>query len=167
MGKVAARAVAETEITAADGAHLSDKDAVVVTRELRRLAAAHEGRIEPAAVVEAARSPRSPLHRHFEWDDTEAATQYRLEQARCLIRSVRVTLDTPSGPLVVRPFVHTPERDAYCETGEVMRAKELREALVARALDELHAWQARYRAFAELASIHEALESVLAKRKAG
>jgi hypothetical protein len=42
------------------------------------------------AVVDAARDPTSPLHSYFEWNDTVAAEQYRLHQARSLIRAVTV-----------------------------------------------------------------------------
>lgn len=44
--------------------------------------------LTPNAVVAEASNPDHELHRYFEWDDSEAARQYRLEQARRLIRCV-------------------------------------------------------------------------------
>lgn len=45
-----------------------------------------DGLLKPEIVVERARNPRSALHDKFTWDNTEAARQYRLIQARNLIR---------------------------------------------------------------------------------
>lgn len=50
----------------------------------------HNGRLTPALVVDAARPEESPLHDRFEWNDKVAGEAYRLDQARRLIRSVRV-----------------------------------------------------------------------------
>lgn len=61
-----------------------------VQQELQRIANQHHGTLEPAQVVDSAAAPQSPLHHYFEWDDTEAARQHRLNQARYLIRSVKI-----------------------------------------------------------------------------
>ena len=50
------------------------------------------GRLTPDQVVEAARNPRSPLHGRFEWDDSAAAAKWRIEQARELIRTIKVVI---------------------------------------------------------------------------
>lgn len=51
-----------------------------------------EGRITPKAVVDRARPPDSPLHPLFEWDDSIAGDLHRQNQARTLIRTVKVDL---------------------------------------------------------------------------
>lgn len=123
------------------------------------------GRLEAADVVESARAKSSPLHRYFEWNDTKAAAEYRLAQARLLIRSVEVIYETPRGDIRVRPFVHVPERDAYCDTTEVMRGQQLRGVLVARALGELESWRRRYKSFRELAAVHAAVDAALSEAR--
>lgn len=45
-----------------------------------------DGRIEAAWVVKDARSPKSPLHSEFEWDDAKEAHKSRLTRAREIIR---------------------------------------------------------------------------------
>jgi hypothetical protein len=50
------------------------------------------GTLTPQSVVEAAKSPRHPLHACFEWDDSVAAHTWRIEQARGLIRSVKLVI---------------------------------------------------------------------------
>lgn len=44
------------------------------------------GTLTAELVVEEAANPDHPLHNQFEWDDAEAGYQYRLEQARSLLR---------------------------------------------------------------------------------
>jgi hypothetical protein len=60
-------------------------------------------------VVEAARDPNSPLHSAFTWDDAEAAEQYRLAQARVLLRRVRVEIETGTRLIRVPYFTRDPE----------------------------------------------------------
>lgn len=52
------------------------------------------GRLTPAAVVEDAKDPASPLHDCFQWDDEKAAYAHRLDQARALITSIRIVQKT-------------------------------------------------------------------------
>lgn len=70
-----------------------------------------DGRLIPTMVVNDAKDPDSPLHSYFTWDDAEAASQHRLEQARQLIRSVRVEITVHSVPLSVVGYVRDPEVD--------------------------------------------------------
>lgn len=73
-----------------------------------------DGRLLPSDVVEAARDPRSVLHSHFEWDDSKAAHEHRLAQARALIRTIKVEVTVRSVPLSVVGYV----RDPSAETKE-------------------------------------------------
>jgi hypothetical protein len=87
---------------------------VAVRRELARLTREGNGTLAPAAVLEAARSPKSPLHGYFEWDDALAGEAYRLAQARALIRGVRVSMVVEQTTYRVPVYVHT-----VLEQGEV------------------------------------------------
>lgn len=59
-----------------------------VKLELERIEST--GPLTPEDVVDYAREkPRSNLSKCFEWDDENAADQYRLQQARSLIRNIR------------------------------------------------------------------------------
>jgi len=72
------------------------------------------GRLSPADVVETARDPASPLHHCFDWDDSTAAESWRLEQARRLIRSVRVVVIHEDVQVRLPRYV----RDTSCEQKE-------------------------------------------------
>lgn len=66
------------------------------------------GRLTPALVVHAARQPQSPIHSHFEWDDGKAAAAWREDQARTLIRSVRITIRVDNVPLSTVRYLRDP-----------------------------------------------------------
>jgi hypothetical protein len=101
-----------------------------------------KGKLTPKAVVEAARNNKSPLHKHFEWDDAKAAESYRLEQARELIRIIRV--EEESGP--VRAFFSIADRGtSYRALEEVRATPSLQEIVMKQALRDLKAFEERYR----------------------
>lgn len=100
-----------------------------------------QGSLTPALVVAAATPEASPLHHRFEWDDKAAGHQYRLVQARELIRSVTVVYrETAEGEEVrTRAFVTTYQADqadsgGYVPTEQAM-ADPLIAALVLRAFE--------------------------------
>lgn len=95
-----------------------------VRDELQRLYDEH-GTLTPALVVQAATNPTHPLHDRFEWDDTEAARRWRLEQSAQLIRSVKIKFVTRSGePADLRAFTAVRRDDAiaseYVPTEDVV-----------------------------------------------
>lgn len=81
-------------------------DANKVGRELMSLQA-RDGVVRPAAVVEAAMNPKSEMHRIIEWNDERAANLYREEQARSIIRSIRLVYSGDDGEEKERRvFIH-------------------------------------------------------------
>ncbi len=73
-----------------------------------------DGRLLPEDVVARASDPDHPLHSFFEWDDAKAGHSHRLDQARALIRRVRVDVNVRDVPLRVPAYV----RDPSAEVGE-------------------------------------------------
>jgi hypothetical protein len=71
-----------------------------IVAELETIRRNAGGVLRPEDVVSFAADPDTELHSRFEWDDTEAAQQYRLWQARQLIR-VTVTVLPPIPQLSV------------------------------------------------------------------
>lgn len=135
--------------------------------ELTRLAAENNGLLTPDNVIDAAQNAASPLHNWFEWDDDAAAHMYRVEQARHLIRSVRVDVTTSHHTVRVPAFVHDPE----CERGEQGyisirglahdedKARDVVCAEFSRALSALN----RARALAEALGIEDQIDEVSAQ----
>lgn len=68
------------------------------------------GYISPSRVIEAARDPKSPIHTDFEWDIQAAAEQYWLDQARTLIRFVKLNVEINKRIIVAPYYVPDPDR---------------------------------------------------------
>lgn len=105
------------------------------------------GSLTPAAVVEVARDPKHPLHGRFEWDDTVAAERYRLDQARQLIRVVKVTETRGNDLLRTREFVsvHRESGPSYMPIDEVKADPFTSKLVLQQAAREWRQMFARYR----------------------
>lgn len=139
-----------------------------VENELLSIAEENGGTIPPEAVLFRARDEESPLHPFFTWDDSEAAYQHRLWQARQLIVRVTVRMEerTYEEPIRVQAFVSLPsDRGAggYRALDAVLSNEEWRAELVTTALKEVRTFRnkAAYRQLEELAPVMEAIDRVL------
>jgi hypothetical protein len=128
---------------------------------LEKIAADGGGRLTPPAVVDAARNPRSPLHRHFEWDDTKAAEAYRLDQARAIIGVIRIE-DDAGEPTRAFLSVRDGAGTSYRTAAEVSGSVDLQLAVLKQAERDLEAFGKRYR---ELQDICEDVASARAKAR--
>lgn len=130
----------------------------VILKELSRIATKRGGVLQPHDVVEAARLKSSPLHTCFEWDDGEAAHQYRIWQARQLIAVVVEVV--PNSKTTERVWVSRKtdrrEKGGYRSIVSVLSDKELREQLIQDALDDLRLFQEKYSRIEELAGVFKA-----------
>ena len=70
----------------------------MATQEIREREIARiyerDGEVRPSVLVKEAKNKRSPIHDEFEWDDTKAGHEFRLSQARQLIRKVKYSEPT-------------------------------------------------------------------------
>jgi len=142
------------------GAHADPK---AVGEHLELLRAQAKGELTPEDVLADAASHNSPLHSYFEWSDTEAAKQYRLSQARGLIRAVVAVYISDDKPAVrAKAYVHIAESGAphYRETSHAMSQKKTRDMVLQKAWREFQQWRNRYRDLKELAEIFDAAEAV-------
>ena len=100
---------------------------------LTTIAKQNDGILQVDDVLAEASNEDSPLHKHFEWDDSVAAEQHRRYQARVLIQKCHITL-VESEPTKIRAFVSLQaDRDeggGYRLTTSVMSDEELREELL-------------------------------------
>lgn len=139
---------------------------IKIIKELERVAAQNRGLLLPEQVVEAARPQRSVLHSRFTWDNTEAAHQHRLWQARQLISICVEVLpgSKEESPVFVSlsPDRHTGQ--GYRALVSVMSKQEEREQLLRDALSDMNRFQQRYRQLRELAQVFAEIKKV--RRKA-
>lgn len=131
----------------------------IIRSELESLK--RDGKVRPVDVVEAARDEDSPLHGYFTWDDSEAANQYRLEEARRLLRVFVVTELREVGD--TRAYVSlTTDRRAegggYRILADVMDSEELSAQMLADAMADLARVQQKHRAIKRLAKVWESID---------
>lgn len=134
-----------------------------VIAELKRIARKNDGLLKPEIVVEESRPATAPLHSRFEWNDSVAGQQYRIWQARQLIRvSIEVLKGTEE---TCKVFVSlTPDREeeagGYRVMTQVLSHTQMRAQLLKDALDELEVFREKYRQLKELAKVFEAIQRV-------
>lgn len=107
-----------------------------VADAIRAIADRNKGTLTPDLVIEAARSEDSPLHGCFTWDVKRAAMEHWRDQARHLIRSVKVEVTTTHFSLRAPAFVRDPsaagDTQSYTSLGRLQTDQEMaRDAVVA------------------------------------
>lgn len=121
----------------------------------------------PATIVAQAASPRSPAHKLFQWDDTLAAREHRLNQARVLLGSfvieTEVTMSGRKSRVIAVPYVSRSARGQYEITTEAMREPDKRDFMLGEALKEGKRWRRRYADLSELAVVFASMDEVDAR----
>lgn len=135
--------------------------------ELETIRKQHGGILRPVDVVEYAKTPETALHSQFEWDDTKAATEYRLEQARRVIRFTVTVLGTDTREIRAYVSLSTDRQqgDSYRSMEEVLSDPSSRARLLAQALSEADSWRTRYDRLAELSPIVAAIKKIQEKKQ--
>ena len=132
-------------------------------KELRRIAKENGGVLLPSAVVEAARPKSSPIHSRFEWDDGVAAEQYRLCQARQLIRVSVECIEGVGDPVDV--FVslgsdRVKDGGGYRLVVDVLNDEEMCARMLQDAKSEMEVFRRKYSRLKQLSGVFSAMEAV-------
>lgn len=138
-------------------------DANIVGAHIEMLRERFKGELTPEDILEDAKHDNSPLHSFFEWDDSAAAHQHRLQQARGLIRSVVAIYVRPDKPAVrQKAYVHIAQGETshYRETSHAMTVRSTRDIVLKTAWREFQAWRNRYKDLAEFAELFDAADEV-------
>jgi hypothetical protein len=141
------------------------RDHEAIRNRLAELAAVGGGRLTPAAVVTDAAKRNSPLHAYFEWDDKKAAHSHRIEQARALIVSVRVTYQTPTRTVVSVAYVHDPNAEVgeqgYRALEQIRTDEDEARALLVQEFGRVASMLERAREIAAACDATEDIDSLL------
>lgn len=128
------------------GSRLRKADATMLGQTFEQLK--QTGPLTAERVLQEASKPGSALHRFFEWDDQKAAHQYRLTQARQLLRSIEVVIEDAKGKQVpMKAYYSVKDADGqreYQPMEFVFDTPDLAEQVVEQARAQLEAWQTRY-----------------------
>lgn len=131
--------------------------------ELNEICNRNRGILRAEDVVEYAKNPNTQLHSKFTWDDDEAAHQWRLQQARNIIR-VSVVYEKRTNT-EIKAFVSMMD-DRYEDGGgyrlmtTVLGDKEMRERILLQAKEELLVFKQKYSHLNELAKVFEAIDKI-------
>lgn len=155
---------------------MNDTLKTTLKEELEKIAAKHK-LLTAEIVLQHAVKKKSPLHDYFQWDDTQAAHEYRKVQALALIRRIKVEYHVSEEKSVkVRAWhnvqietvtrhkskseivTETEERGAYVSLDEVMNSQNYRNQLLAQCKIDIGAFRRKYSALAEVASIIAAMD---------
>lgn len=139
---------------------------------LQKLAKEH-GQLTPEIVIDYAKPQESPLHQFFQWDDSKAAELYRLEQARGLIRRIKVEYVTEETKTVTVRAYHciTPEIPTTDDNGDEQPNRgvyvpletamsDYRSQLMAQCKRDMESFKRKYAALKEVANVIDAMEAV-------
>lgn len=133
-----------------------------VIEELNKLA--KNGRLTPRDVIDYARPDDSPLHEYFEWDDSIAADQYRLYQARKLIARVEVNYTTENIKFSVPGFVRDPDcahdEQGYVAVAKVRSKKDVAKEIMLAELQRISSHIERAESLASYFDVQEGVKDV-------
>jgi DNA-directed RNA polymerase subunit RPC12/RpoP len=147
------------EFFAADGSHFTKRDAQIIGPILVELS--EKSGVTARDVLDVGRSEQSPIHKYFEWNNDKAADEYRLEQARRMMRSIRITYtetnikgeeESYSGRVIqamqVTPYEDKARQYHSFKTlhGDTLFAAKL----LGSAVDDLKSWKRKYEPYVEM-----------------
>ena len=119
-------------------------DPVLVGDELEQLRLKKKGYIQPKDVVaQAAKNKKSELHKCFEWDDTVAAGQYRIEQAKLIMRVIVKVVEYNDDTVEVRCFesvqIECDEKTQhyYVSTADALSDVDMRKQVIDDIIDTI------------------------------
>jgi len=142
----------------------SDEDAQIIGESLDELKDKFAGELRPQHIVESAKWTRSPLHNYFDWDNESAAEKHRIDQARQMVRSIFLVVETPEGPRETRAFVsvtsNIEDGKRYVDVATALTTKDYRSQIIDEALRAVKTWRAKYRDYKELTPIFKAIDDM-------
>ena len=143
-----------------------------ITDELLLIKEQNNGFVDPVAVVEYARNPKTVLHNRFEWDNTEAAERYRIWQARMIIRMELVVVPINEGKgKIVRSFIslvadrRTEQDKGYRFMVDVLSDADLRDQMLDAAHRDMGIFRRKYNQLNELSKVFSAMEEVHSRKR--
>ena len=142
-------------------------DAQKVGAELETLNEDQQG-LTPAAILDKARDPDTELHKCFEWDDTEAAEQYRLVQARFLVRNLVITKedrDEVRIELQIRAYesVKVENHNRYVPTIQALNDPDTRREIIHTLMNDISELQRKLQLYKDIVRGNIEIETSLRK----
>lgn len=128
-----------------------------------------DGIADPRVLADEAADPEHPLHSLFDWDDTEAAAKWRVQQARQIVGRVRITVEGRSTPAHVHVTItgDSGQRNGYVPISAAMTDTQFRAQVLDDARAGLSGWRARVAAIDGLNPALKHLDQAIDELNAG
>jgi hypothetical protein len=141
--------------------------------EIMRLLKLYKQKLTAEQLLAEATGLSSPLHAAFGWDDAVAAHQYRLVEARHLLRSIQYAFETPDGEIkgrsttiIARVIRAGSYYYAAVKPSEIVKEHKLDcKRLAELAIRQLETLQEKCPRFGRLSAVGEAIRQLGAKIK--
>lgn len=135
----------------------------VIALELEKIRKKNKNKaLLPEEVVSYAKDKNNPLHDYFTWNNKEAGDAYRLEEARALIRRVKVERPANIVPIefkmpITRDYVSLSsdrrEGNGYRKLNIVLHNKLMRKELIEDAKKDMDIFIRKYSTLKELSNV--------------
>lgn len=144
-------------------------DAATAWQVYEKVHAKTDGKPSAEDLVREAKSKHCPIHDAFEWSDAVAGHEYRLMQARLMMRSFVLVPEVASKAtegyrvleIKVTPATEDEQRKAaYVPVADVMKDPVARTELLNRALSELLGIRRRYKHLQELGAVFAEVDAI-------
>ena len=136
---------------------MSNNKILALKKELEEIRKKNKGFLKPDDIVNYAKNKNTLLHKYFCWDNSQAAEKYRLQQAECIIRSVKIEIIPNSKKdeiITIREYVSLPNDrgvNGYRQIDEVLNETKLKLQLIESIQKEFDSFRIKLKTISEVA----------------
>ena len=119
-------------------------------------------------LLDKAERKKSSLHDLFEWDNSKAGEQWRLQQARVIINEIKIIVEDKELYAFENVRINVSEEEGlerreYKPIIEILSKEEYRKQVLRTALENINYWKEKYSEYTELQLIFDSISKVRAK----
>lgn len=124
------------------------------------------GGLTPQLLIIESKKRSAPFHRCFEWNDSKAAAEYRIVQAREILRFLTVEIEAEEEAVYhVRAFVAPSDlgkksNTSYVAISDVRKSKRQTQIYVQTLMDELKIVRNKIKSFKIFAGVVDAINAI-------
>lgn len=99
------------------------------------------------SVLEEAKKKNNPLHDLFQWDNTKAGEQWRLQQARVFINEIKIVIDTKEYYAFENVNInigHDSKSKQYFGRADILKNVDMRQQIITSAYNQLIYWKTKF-----------------------
>lgn len=111
-----------------------------------------DGGVSPEMLLKASRAKSSLLHNYFEWDDNAGAKKFRLYQARQLLNSITIEIDSTRTREFQNIIVETKQAKTrkYYQLDQILSNEDLKKKVLSQIVKQIRMMVVRYTTYKEL-----------------